>query len=439
MKQKLWKIVSIPGLLFLALAFTACGNKGSETEVSASDGELSGTITFLSIAEYNNGNVQAVEAFEAEYPDINVELEEYPFTQLFDVIEIKLGSQSSNFDVVLTDATMVSGYAYRGFIAPLDDYYTEEEKAVFAPALVDSGSCQGSFYTPPIKNSSHVLFYNKDLLDAAGLEYPSVDPEERLTWDEIVEMSEAIMAASSDPTVYGLTFEQISRPYQILPLVNSAEGEGIGPDGMEVEGYVNGPGFTRAMQWYSDIHNTYGIAPKGVAPSETIGLFTAGKIAFICANIFDYRTFEATEGLRYGFAPFPSFADGVPATPTDSFHIGVSNFSENKAAAAEFVKFFTSGKGNDAFCSARGEFSARVGELQKYFDDPQYDEEPLSIFRLAAYEAQNTAAPRPKSLGYREWESVIGATIEDIRNGADVEKALDAAVSSIEVKLAPYR
>ena len=194
-------------------------------------------------------------------------------------------------------------------------------------------------------------------------------------------------------------------------------------------------GLPKPCSEYSDIHNVDKIAPKGVAPAETIGLFTADKIAFICANIFDYRTFESTEGLRYGFAPFPSFADGVPATPTDSFHIGVSNFSENKAAAAEFVKFFTFGKGNDAFCNARGEFSARVSELQKYFDDPQYENEPLSIFRLAAYEAQNSAAPRPKSLGYREWESVIGATIEDIRNGADVEEALDAAVSSIEVKL----
>ena len=226
----------------------ACGNDKAEAEASASDGELAGSITFLSIAEYHNGNVQAVEAFKTEYPDIHVELEEYPFTQLFDVIEIKLGSQSSNFDVVLTDATMVSGYAYRGFIAPLDAYFTEEEKAVFAPALVDSGSYRDSFYAPPIKNSSHVLFYNKNLLDAAGLEYPSADPEKRLTWDEVVEMSEAIMAASGDPTVYGLTFEQISRPYQILPLVNSAKGEGIGPDGLTVDGYVNGPGFTKAMQ-----------------------------------------------------------------------------------------------------------------------------------------------------------------------------------------------
>ncbi len=320
------------------------------------DQDTEGTITFLTMAEYHDANILAVEAFEAAYPNVKVEMEEYPFTQLFDVLEIKLGSQASNFDVILADATMVSGYAYRGFISPIDEYFTDEEKAEFAPALVDSGTYQGKFYAPPIKNSCHALFYNKTLLDQAGIPYPDSDPSNRLTWEELVPMAQQVMAASNDQTVYGLTFEQISRAYQILPLINSAGGAGIGENGTTVDGYINSEEFVSAMKWYSDIHNVYNIAPKGVAPAETVGLFASGKIAFLCANIFDYKTFENTEGLEYGFAPFPTFEDGVAATPTDSFHIAVSNYSENKAIAAEFVKFFTIGDSNDAFCDARGEF-----------------------------------------------------------------------------------
>ena len=447
-------------LLALVLAFSLAGCNTAaepETEETAADTpatsesedaseeteteseELSGTITFLTMAEYHDANVLAVEAFEEAYPNVKVEMEEYPFTQLFDVIEIKLGSQSSNFDVVLTDATMVSGYAYRGFICPIDDYFTEDEKAEFAPALVNSGTYQDQFYAPPIKNSCHVLFYNKTLLEQAGVELPSTDPNERLTWEEMVPMAQQVMDAANDPTVYGLTFEQISRAYQVLPLINSMGGEGIGEDGTTVEGFVNGQGFVDAMQWYSDIHNVDNIAPKGVAPAETVGLFASGKIAFLCANIFDYKTFDTTEGLEYGFAPFPYFEAGSAATPTDSFHIAVSNYSENKDIAAEFVRFFTLGGGNDAFCESRGEFSARIEKLSVYEEDAQYDEFPLSIFKLAAYEAQNTAYPRPKSLGYREWESVMNATFEDIRNGADVQESLDSAVASIDAKMLPYK
>ncbi len=440
--RKAIKMLSWLLVLMLVFSFTACTSEPAAEEPEtpvAEDGELSGTITFLTMAEYHDANVLAVEAFEAAHPNVKVEMEEYPFTQLFDVIEIKLGSKSSNFDVVLTDATMVSGYAYRGFICPIDEYFTEEEKAEFAPALVDSGSYQGEFYAPPIKNSCHVLFYNKTLLDNAGIAYPSMDPAERLTWEEVVPMTQKVMAAANDPTVFGLTFEQISRAYQILPLINSKGGVGIGDDGTTVEGYINSDEFVSAMEWYSDIHNEFNISPKGVAPAETVGLFASGKIAFLCANIFDYKTFENTEGLEYGYAPFPYFEGGIAATPTDSFHIAVSNYSENKALAAEFVKSFTFAEGNDAFCEARGEFSARVDKLNVYNEDPQYNDAPLSIFKLAAYEAQNTAFPRPKSLGYREWESVMNATFEDIRNGAEVKEALDKAAKSIDAKMVPYK
>lgn len=366
-KMILWLLIAI-----MVLALASCSaeendnsndgsvkgsvNEDEKKEDVIVDQDTEGTITFLTMAEYHDANILAVEAFEAAYPNVKVEMEEYPFTQLFDVLEIKLGSQASNFDVILADATMVSGYAYRGFISPIDEYFTDEEKAEFAPALVDSGTYQGKFYAPPIKNSCHALFYNKTLLDQAGIPYPDSDPSNRLTWEELVPMAQQVMAASNDQTVYGLTFEQISRAYQILPLINSAGGAGIGENGTTVDGYINSEEFVSAMKWYSDIHNVYNIAPKGVAPAETVGLFASGKIAFLCANIFDYKTFENTEGLEYGFAPFPTFEDGVAATPTDSFHIAVSNYSENKAIAAEFVKFFTIGDSNDAFCDARGEF-----------------------------------------------------------------------------------
>lgn len=402
-------------------------------------GNTTVTIRFLTMAEYHNALQGVIQAFEDSHPGVNVETEEFPFAQLFDAIEIKLGSRNSNFDVVLTDAPMVSGYAYRGFISPLDEYFTAAEKAEFTPALVNSGTYDGKFYSPPLKNSCHVLWYNKKLLDKAGIPYPSADPKNRMTWEQVVELSQKIMAAAGDPTVYGLTFEQISRPYQILPLVNSLGGEGIGPDGITVDGYINGPSFVKAMQWYSDIHNKYKISPKGIAPSETVGQFTAGKIAFLSANLFDYKTFEKTPGLQYGYCPLPYFKEGKPVTPTDSFHVSVSNYSKNKDLAAEFVKYLTLGAGSDIYLDKQGEFSARIDVLNSYGSDPKYNNFPFSVFRLAAFEAKTTAFPRPLSLGYREWESVITATMEDIRNGADVKQSLDKAVKTLNAQLQIYR
>lgn len=398
-----------------------------------------GTITVLSFTEYHAAVQAAIDAYTATNPGVTVKLEEYPYAEYNDAVTIKLGSQSQDFDVILTDATMVSSYAYKGWIASLDPYFTDADKAKFASALVKSGMFEGEFVAPPLCNSCQALFYNKDLLDKAGLAYPSEDPAQRLTWEQVVDMSRQVMQATGDGTIYGLTFEQVDRPYQILPLPNSLGATAFGEDGLTVEGTLNSDPFKKAMQWYSDIHNAYQISPKGTTAADSNGLFLAGKIVFLTGNIFNYKAFGNTEGLHWGFTAFPAFADGAAATPTDSWHVGLSSGSRNVDTAVDFIKYFTIGEGNSVFLETRGAFAATVSTLEKYTTDEQYSAFPMSIFRLAAFEAQNTAYPRPSTLAYGEFETIIGSTFSDIRNGVDVTEALDSAVSQLNTQLSMYR
>jgi len=412
---------------------------GSEAKSTPASSTQPQTIRFISYAGYHNAMVAAIKGFEDSHPGVTVELEDYPFAQLLDAIDIKMGSKDSNYDVILTDAPMITGYAYHGFIIPLDKYFSKEDLAKFAPALVDSSMYNGKFYSAVLKNSSNVLFYNKKLLDAAGVPYPSADPAKRMTWEQIVDICQKVQKVSGDPSVYGLTFEQISRPYQILVLPNSLGAEGIGPDGITVDRYINSDAFVKSMQWYSDIHNKYNIAPKGVSAAETAGLFTAGKVCFIATNIFAYKNFSATPDLSYGFAPLPYFEGGKAITPTDSWHLSISSFSKKQDLAAEFIKYMTLGEGNSIFLDVQGDFAATKSGLEQYQKDEAFATEPKSVFRLAAYEALNTAKPRPLSLGYREWEAIITSTMEDIRNGADVKTAMDKAVKDINAQMQNYK
>jgi len=89
---------------------------------------------------------------------------------------------------------MVSGYAYRGFISPLDEYFTAAEKAEFTPALVNSGTYDGKFYSPPLKNSCHVLWYNKNCWIRPASPTPRQTLKTGMTWEQVVELSQKIMA-----------------------------------------------------------------------------------------------------------------------------------------------------------------------------------------------------------------------------------------------------
>ena len=196
----------------------------------ADDAAVEGHLTVLSFTEYHDAVQATLNAFMEKYPGVTVDLEEYPFAQYSDAIEIKLGSASKDYDVVLTDITMVSNWAYQGWITPVDEFFTDEEKALFAPALVEAGTFEGEFFSPPICNSCQAMFFNKDLLDAAGIEYPSSDPEQRLTWEEFTEIGTTIVDKLGSEGVYALTFEQVDRPYQTLPIPNSAGGDAFAPD-----------------------------------------------------------------------------------------------------------------------------------------------------------------------------------------------------------------
>ena len=432
-----------------AAALSACGAASSAaasaasasapaSSAAAASASPTGTITVLSFSEYHDAIQASIDAYMKAYPDVTVKLEEYPYSQYNDAVSIKLGSGDSGFDVVLTDATMVSNYAYKGWIAPVDEYFTDDDKSQFAEALVKSGTYDGSFYSAPLCNSCQVLWYNKALLDKAGIEYPSEDPTQRLSWEKVVELGQSVIAAAKDSSVFGLTFEQVDRPYQILPLPNSMGADAFSADGKTVDGYLNSDNFQKAMQWYSDIHNVSCIAPKGTSPSDSVGLFTAGKIAFMCANIFDFGTFSKTDGLQFGFTAFPYFTDGKPASPTDSWHVSLSSFSKNVGTAVDFIKYFTMGDGNDTFLTTKGAFAARTKVLESYSTDSAYSEFPKTVFKLAAYEAQNTAYPRPITLAYGEFETIIDSTFSDIRNGSDVAEALNSAVSQMQTQMSMY-
>lgn len=424
------KLLMVCLMVFLVCSFISAAAQKEQIK--------SKKITLLTFTEYHAAIQATIDAYMAKNPDVTIVLEEYPFSEYNEAVTIKLGSKG-NIDLVMTDTTMPSGYAYRGWIQSVDTYFTEQERAEFASALVDAGTYDGLLYSPPVCNSSQALFYNKDLLDRAGVQYPSDDPLKRLTWEEIVAISQRVISATNDKSVYGIVFEQVDRPYQVLPIPNSLGANAFSPDGMKVDGYLNSPKFVEAMQWYSDIHNVYNVAPRGVSASDSVGLFQAGKVAFIVANVFNYATFDKLDTLRFGYAPYPYFKQGAPATPTGSWHLSLAAGSNNVDASIDFMKYFTLGEGNKIFLDTRGAFASSKATLEAYQTDSAYANFPQSIMRLASYEAQNTAYPRPSTLAYGEFETIVESAFADIRNGLNVTDALNSAVQRLNTQLAMYK
>jgi multiple sugar transport system substrate-binding protein len=118
----------------------------------------------------------------------------------------------------------------------------------------------------------------------------------------------------------------------------------------------------------------------------------------------------------------------------------VNSLTEKPEAAKRFVHWISTGKGAEIWWRlGSGDFPAQQSILDLFATDPQFDEAPMSYLRTAAQEAAVNPVPRPVTVGYLEYEQILQTTFQDIRNGANVQEALNNAVDRIESEMAKYR
>ena len=369
----------------------------------------------------------------------NIVAEYYAYSDMFEIIEVKIASGTTDYDIISVDVPMVAPYVNRGYLAPVDEYYTAEEKALYIDSAVAAGSWDGTFYAPPMNTSAQCLWYNKDLLAQAGVTLPENTPEDRLTWEEVVTIANQVLDVVNPDRnngIFGLDWQQVSRNYQMNSIANSLGGKNIGEDGFTADGVINSQEWIDALTWYQGLVNSR-VASQGITADEMLDYFIAGKLVFMPGGTWTASDCNTKGFTNYGYCAMPVFEghEDQIGTPTGSWHFGINAPSEHKDEAAAFIKYITLGEGNDMWLKANGD----VPSTKTALDEVITSEDAEGYLKIAAYEAANTAVPRALTPGYSEYNIILDATWEDIRNGADVTDSLNYAVEQIESALAKYK
>lgn len=410
--------------------------KSEKTDISSDQNEEI-VLNFLVMPDIEKCQ-PVFDLYEELNPGIKINLEVLPFDKMFEAIEVRLGAKEKSIDVLLVDVPVISNYAVKDYIADLTPYVDESYKERITSTSAVACTIDGKLMALPLNSSSVNLYYNKAIFDEKGIAPPENDVDKRWTWEQVVETAKQLTYEKDGKQIYGLSFEQIGRPYQLLPLAQSLGGnQFVSEDGLTTSGYTNSPEMVKAAQFYYDTFNTWGISPK-ISAAESVGYFTGGQVAMFVAGPWQIPAMTDSN-MDFGFAPHPYFEGGEIATPTGSWTVGVSNYSENVEAAAKFVEFLTT---NDEASQLNYEIGknlpCNLSVLNSIQNDPQYDDFPSNSIKLAVYESINTAYPRPQLAGYAEWQSIIEKVYSDIMNGAKPQQALDSAVIEIDNQLKKY-
>lgn len=424
--SKLRKGVGAAVACVAVLGLSSCG--------SDDDGPV--TISFLGF--YGTEGVEPlISAFQEENPNITVEYESVPFGELNQVIQSRLADGGESPDVYIADQPRVAALAAQGFLHDVSDAVGDASSDWVDTALTAS-QVDGALMALPLNTSTQILYYNKSLLDQAGIAYPSTSPDDRLTWDELVDLARQ---AQDGGSTWGFQFDQVSRYYQLQPLMESlGGGSGLTGEG-NLEPALTNDGWVQAMEFYAGLFADGGIAPRGMPPEETSGAFAAGDIAFYLGGTHWGGIWEAGGGLDFdlGFAPHPYFEGRSVVTPTGALSLGVNPNSPNTEAATTFAAWVTtSATGTDVFLTVDVAPPALTGALPAFIASPPWNrgEGGTTAGQLVEYELANTAVGRPRSVGYIQFEEVMTRAFEDIRNGLDVRETLEGAQSELSDALA---
>ena len=204
------------------LAMAACLALGVNTlvgsvSVNAEDGEKT-TITFWHyMSEDKEGKYvnEAVDEFNNSQDEIYVEVQYLPRDELMK--QYTIGVVSGELpDVGMVDNPDHNSYAAMGVFEDVTDLYNSTEDMNFLEGSIGSCYYEDKLYGLPWGNNCLGLFYNEDLLEAAGVEVPT-------TWSEL----EAACEKLTTDGVKGLAISAIVNEegtFQYMPWLLSAGG-----------------------------------------------------------------------------------------------------------------------------------------------------------------------------------------------------------------------
>ncbi|OUC07017.1 hypothetical protein RY27_17450 [Litorilinea aerophila] len=148
------------------------------------------TWGFWGSAEERATHEQVAEAFMAEHPNIRIEYWHFPWSDYFTKLQtlFAAGDPTAIPDVFFLWPT--PRYAAEGVLENLDPWIEQSnyDLSDYWPALLESAMWNGSVYGLPRDVSVEVLYYNKDIFDEVGVEYPN----ENWTWDDFVAAAEQL-------------------------------------------------------------------------------------------------------------------------------------------------------------------------------------------------------------------------------------------------------
>lgn len=380
----------------------------------------------VTIAEYSSLTgpyfEEAAAAFEAQNPDIDIQIEVVPWDVLLQKLTTDVAG-NANSDLSIIGTRWLVDFVEQEIVTSLDSYMDDEFRSRFITTFLSPSVMNEKTYGLPIAASARAMYYNKELLEQAGIEGPPA------TWGDLTAAAKAISGLGDDVFGYGMQGNEIETDVYFYYAMWAHGGSILNDDGSSG---LTSDAALKAAELYKMLIDE-GLTQPGVTAytrEDVQNLFKEGRVGMmITAPFLSKQIREEAPDLKYGVAPIPSAGAQGTYGVTDS--IIMFENSRAKDEAWKFLDFIFQDEWRSKFTRNEGFLPVNVAVSQEPFFQ---NDEDLKAFAAVLPDARFA----PVIAG---WEEVADATIRALQQvylgDAEAAQALEKAAEEANQVLQP--
>jgi multiple sugar transport system substrate-binding protein len=381
---------------FLAACTPATVPQSGSTESSPSEATIELSVDIYNYDPYLKVLDQIFTDYMAANPNIAATVESAPWEEFWARQEARLAAGNPT-DISIGDPAYVGRYAHKGYYLNVEPFVEAEQIDLSRWIQTSLNDCRydnttgvvgnGTLFGFPANFVGSILYYNKDIFDAAGVAYPD-DTWDRNTFLDAalaLTLDEAGVSAAQD----GFDHEAITQwgiemigSYSNAVTVWNNGGELINRE--QTQSMLIEPATVEAFEWLASLLHEHYVHPT---PAQMEGLpnpFQVARVAMTMDGSWNVGPYITDVEFNWDIAPVPMGTAGIDRITyagTDTFH--VFKASKNVDAAWALLQYMVGPEGmkyfattgtpclletanSEAFLSGPPEHRAVVVELGSY-------------------------------------------------------------------------
>lgn len=382
---------------------------------------------FMTQAAYSENYIRAMTSdFEKQHPDVKVNLEFVPYEALHDKIVAARGAGGNGYDVVLFDAIWPAEFSRFDLLQDVSSRIAADEREKIFPGAMNTVVYQGKTLGMPWILDTKYLYYNKAMLDKAGIKTPPA------SWQQV--MDDAKVLKDKGIVKYPLVWSWSQAEALVCDYTTLVSGFGG-------SFYQNGkldfstPASLKAVTLMKTSldQGLSNPASREYLEEDVRKAFSNGDAAFALNWTYMYNMANDPKQSKVagdvGIVPAPGDTPDKPGAVNGSMGLGIAKASQHPEEAWQYIHYLTSQPVQDKYAK----LSLPVWKAS--YQDPAVAKGQESLI-AAADKSLNVMLSRPETADYSRLSNTLQQQLQSVLQG---KATPDVALKVVDTSAARLR